>query len=387
MTRRRTARQFATVIVLVLAFNMSAYADEPNEDFNSATVLAPGVLSVLDTLSSNGGGNPDTVLGSRGHFGGIDIVDDESSPIGDGHASALYGVPTNSGSINFAVSGYDDFGFLGDHFESGNYEVFVDVYDFFDDLIDSFSSGSQTLVSGNVDEYSYSDSAWIGATYDVYIDNDLGSATDVDFFTFTGLTPGTPFAALTSDPDQLGIDTLLGWFSNLGELIEVDDDDAGGVLSLIDGIVPENGELTFAVTGFGDDGFIGQHSEIGAYGLELELNPGSPIGDYNGDGKVSAADYTVWRDTLGSTTDLRANGDDSNSVIDLDDYQVWLDSFGQSEGNGASLEVSISVPEPRTIALLLMLGAVCQAFRRGQRGRESCLDTKKDKGAFWFSSK
>ena len=32
-------------------------------------------------------------------------------------------------------------------------------------------------------------------------------------------------------------------------------------------------------------------------------------GDYNHDGIVSAADYTVWRDTLGSTTDLRADGD------------------------------------------------------------------------------
>jgi arabinogalactan endo-1,4-beta-galactosidase len=31
------------------------------------------------------------------------------------------------------------------------------------------------------------------------------------------------------------------------------------------------------------------------------------VGDYNRDGVVDAADYTVWRDTLGSTTDLRAN--------------------------------------------------------------------------------
>ncbi len=32
---------------------------------------------------------------------------------------------------------------------------------------------------------------------------------------------------------------------------------------------------------------------------------GSGRADYNGNGIVDAADYTVWRDTLGSTTDLR----------------------------------------------------------------------------------
>ena len=39
-----------------------------------------------------------------------------------------------------------------------------------------------------------------------------------------------------------------------------------------------------------------------------------PVGDYNGDGKVDAADYTVWRDTLGSTTDLRADGNGNGSI-------------------------------------------------------------------------
>jgi hypothetical protein len=45
-------------------------------------------------------------------------------------------------------------------------------------------------------------------------------------------------------------------------------------------------------------------------------------GDFNRDGHVDAADYTIWRDTKGSTTDLRAdaNGD---GVIDSADYDVW----------------------------------------------------------------
>ena len=63
-------------------------------------------------------------------------------------------------------------------------------------------------------------------------------------------------------------------------------------------------------------------------------------GDYNDNGIVDAADYTVWRDTLGSSADLRANGDvtgASAGVIDQGDYAVWKSNFGHSAGSGAAL--------------------------------------------------
>ncbi len=50
-------------------------------------------------------------------------------------------------------------------------------------------------------------------------------------------------------------------------------------------------------------------------------------GDYNGDHVVDAADYTVWRDTLGSGSDLRADGD-GDQVIGAGDYTVWRQNFG-----------------------------------------------------------
>ncbi len=55
------------------------------------------------------------------------------------------------------------------------------------------------------------------------------------------------------------------------------------------------------------------------------LSPPAPSlpGDYNNDGTVDAADYVVWRDTLGSTTDLRADGN-PNLVIDANDRRVWM---------------------------------------------------------------
>lgn len=50
-------------------------------------------------------------------------------------------------------------------------------------------------------------------------------------------------------------------------------------------------------------------------------------GDYNLDGAVDAADYALWRDTLGSTTDLRADGD-GNGVVDEADHVFWKAHFG-----------------------------------------------------------
>jgi hypothetical protein len=70
-------------------------------------------------------------------------------------------------------------------------------------------------------------------------------------------------------------------------------------------------------------------------------------GDYNHDGKVDAADYTLWRDTVGSTTNLAADGN-GNNQIDAGDYDVWKSNFGNHSGSGASA----AVPEPSTITLL-----------------------------------
>ena len=58
------------------------------------------------------------------------------------------------------------------------------------------------------------------------------------------------------------------------------------------------------------------------------------VGDYNGNGIVDAADYTVWRDSLGSTGSLAADGD-ASGVIDVGDYGVWKANFGSHAGIGA----------------------------------------------------
>lgn len=84
------------------------------------------------------------------------------------------------------------------------------------------------------------------------------------------------------------------------------------------------------------------------------------VGDFNADGKVDAADYVVWRDTDGSTTDLRADADGSLKV-DIVDYMRWKEHFGQTAGSG--LGAGAAVPEP-TSAVLMLMGLATLGFRR-----------------------
>ena len=54
--------------------------------------------------------------------------------------------------------------------------------------------------------------------------------------------------------------------------------------------------------------------------------PLPPLGDYNGNGYPDPADYTVWRNTLHSTSDLRADGD-NDGTVGQSDYSVWKQAF------------------------------------------------------------
>ena len=79
------------------------------------------------------------------------------------------------------------------------------------------------------------------------------------------------------------------------------------------------------------------------------------LGDYNEDGTVNAADYTVWRDNLGATIALPNEGV-SSGVVDQADYDFWKLHYGEvALGSGGAS--AAAVPEPAA-ALLGMIGLV-----------------------------
>jgi GH35 family endo-1,4-beta-xylanase len=150
---------------------------------------------------------------------------------------------------------------------------------------------------------------------------------------------------------------------------------------------PWNTQLTATV---GPDGRINFNGFYGDYQLtinghlyNLSLVKGTSnyymvvaAGDYNGDAIVDAADYTIWRDTIGSTSDLRADGN-GDGMIDAGDYSVWQSNFGATYP-AAGAGASAAVPEPAT-AVLGLLGLISIAAgrtfkRRIKRGVKLWLD-------------
>jgi len=108
---------------------------------------------------------------------------------------------------------------------------------------------------------------------------------------------------------------------------------------------------------------------VGEFLEELPLHKVPQAGDYNDDGVVDAADYVLWRRTLGSTTDLRADGNESGrgaGIVDMSDYSVWRANFGSTmPGSGGNMTASI--PEPAS--WLLWIGLTLQCMRRCIRSK------------------
>jgi hypothetical protein len=94
-------------------------------------------------------------------------------------------------------------------------------------------------------------------------------------------------------------------------------------------------------------------------GTVTYVTPGPLAGDYNGNGTVDAADYVVWRKTLGTTTLLASDGDDDGDV-DQFDYAVWRTTFGNSAGGGLT-GTAAAVPEPCNVVLLVAAWIACLA--------------------------
>jgi hypothetical protein len=86
-------------------------------------------------------------------------------------------------------------------------------------------------------------------------------------------------------------------------------------------------------------------------------------GDYDGNGIVDAADYSIWRVSLGQNVAIGSGADgDRNGIVDEGDYSVWQSHFGISAVAPAASLADMTVPEPASLVLLL-IGA-CLVGRR-----------------------
>ena len=93
--------------------------------------------------------------------------------------------------------------------------------------------------------------------------------------------------------------------------------------------------------------------------LTVGESPETP-GDYNGDGEVDAADYSVWRDRLGEDSAL-PNETATPGRVTPEDYQVWRVNYASSYADDALDSVVSPAPAPGSSTLLALLSLF--AFR------------------------
>jgi hypothetical protein len=154
----------------------------------------------------------------------------------------------------------------------------------------------------------------------------------------------------TNGPNFLG---LGGQVRYLG--VKMDFENAGGgTTSAVNygwiGVrITNEADATGEVVGWGYETDVGESIQAG------EAAPG-PTGDFNGDGRVNAADYVVWRKTDGTQ----------------EGYDAWRTNFGEMVGAGSLTAPGIglgAVPEPASLWLALVTGiaAVCAFIGRRLR--------------------
>jgi hypothetical protein len=107
--------------------------------------------------------------------------------------------------------------------------------------------------------------------------------------------------------------------------------------------------LTGSLTLAGPDSGLFSGVSVVGNNLVLAVGGGGLAGDYNGDDVVNAADYVVWRKSIGTT----------------DGYNLWRDHYGSTGGSGAGGNAQAAVPEPTAMLLLFVgLGSIATRTSR-----------------------
>ena len=110
-----------------------------------------------------------------------------------------------------------------------------------------------------------------------------------------------------------------------------------------------------------DDDFV-----LSRIGLGGSLLGGLLAGDYNADGMVDAADYSVWRDNVGKPADTLPN-DPTGEAIGTAQYNTWRANYSASLCIDPCTAENVAVPEPSAglLAAVLLVVAASAVKQRG----------------------
>jgi hypothetical protein len=200
----------------------------------------------------------------------------------------------------------------------------------------------------------------------VYIKNETANAVSFDSYRIASGSSSLNFSGWNSLADQ-NIDPFMGG-NDPGEKWT----EAGGAN---DAVLSESFLLSASTLAPDEELFLGNAFKVGGMqDLTFQYRdttsgalpsvvptyvtvPGV-AGDYNSDGTVNAADFTIWRDHLNQNFQLANEGGITPGVVNQADYNFWKSRFGATSGAG-SASLSAAVPEP-SAWILAMAVAVAQ---------------------------
>ncbi len=203
----------------------------------------------------------------------------------------------------------------------------------------------------------------------IYVALDPGPLTNANWGKSGQVAQWDAFLADENDNDFAGWFDATGNFDPSGENRSAKSTGTGvleGVLDLVDefGTVPDQVYLAVGRFETSDNGALlpslqvpasndgnGNLDEVEFFLLTLA---NQLPGDYNGDGFVNLADYTVWRDNLGAMAGTLLNDVHDGPIGPLQ-YTTWKDNFGNTLPPSGATGNS-SVPEPRALVLAVLFG-------------------------------
>lgn len=190
-----------------------------------------------------------------------------------------------------------------------------------DHAVPSFVTDSQvtefTLDFGDVNQ-----GAFVTDTFDLF--NLIDTA---------GFTAGLELDAVTSSGDTSRFTNSISTFGG-NNALAAGDSTSAFIAIATDMLGSFAASYSLVVS---DINLAGSMSQILTLNVQGEVVSTSLAGDFNLDGTVDAADYTVWRDGLGDS-------------YTASDYLLWRDNYGATSNAAAS-----AVPEPSTMLLLIGL--------------------------------
>lgn len=165
-------------------------------------------------------------------------------------------------------------------------------------------------------------------------------------------TPGLDFNATDDLGGQVlvtGANNLIRWHTVNPSMIITSDDPKLGSLESNGGptwtheLLPDSPAIGLGSNvlnldadqrGGAFDRVVGSAPDIGAFEVQT---PGQALpGDYNGSDLVDAADYVIWRKTLGNNVERFSGADgNGNEAIDVIDYEIWRGNFGAAPASGS----------------------------------------------------